>query len=94
MNDPLGPLLVLTYDYPPDVLERRAPHREGHLAHARAWKADGRLVMGGALGDPPHSGVLVFRAGREEVEAFASQDPYVQQSVATGYRIEPWNVVI
>ena len=91
---PGDPLVALFYDYPADVLERRAPHREAHLAAAREYKQDGRLVMGGVLGDPPHGALLVFRASREEVEAFAAADPYVVNGVATGWRVEPWNAVL
>ncbi len=95
MSDPpAGPLLALFYDYPGDVLERRAPHRESHLSLAREWKESGRLLMGGALGDPPHGALLVFRADLNEVEEFVAQDPYVARGIATGWRIEPWNVVV
>ena len=89
-----GQLLALFYDYPQDVLERRAPHRQDHLELARGWKESGRLLMGGALGDPPHGALLVFRADRPAVEEFVAADPYVAREVATGWRIEPWNVVV
>ena len=84
-------LQVLLYDYVEDVLERRVPHRAAHLALAGRWKADGRMVMGGALGDPPHGGLLVFRSGAEE---FAAADPYVAAGIVTAWRVEPWTVVI
>jgi uncharacterized protein YciI len=41
---------LLFYDYVEGILERRAPHREAHLAHVRAWKDDRRLLMAGAVG--------------------------------------------
>jgi uncharacterized protein YciI len=86
---------LLLYDYVENIVERRAPHREQHLAYARRFKDDGRLVMAGAIGDPPHGAVLVFRAeDRAEVEAFADGDPYVVAGLVTARRIEPWNVVI
>lgn len=86
---------ALFYDYVEDVLEKRAPHRDAHLALARAWKDEGKLVAGGALGDPPHGGLLVFLVDdAAEVEAFASQDPYVENGVVTSWRVEPWNVVV
>jgi uncharacterized protein YciI len=89
-----GPHHLLFYDYVEDIVERRAPHREAHLAHARTYK-DGRLVAGGAVGDPPHGGVLVFRVDdAAEVEAFAREDPYVREGLVTAWRVEPWNVVI
>jgi uncharacterized protein YciI len=88
-------LHLLLYDYVEDVLERRTPYRDGHLTHATRWREEGKLVMGGAIGDPPHGGVLVFRVGdADEVEAFAREDPYVQNGVVTSYRVEPWTVVV
>jgi hypothetical protein len=93
--DATGVHHILFYDYVDDVLERRAPHREAHLELARRWKQDGRLVAGGAVGDPPHGGVLVFRVDdASEVEGFAGEDPYVANGIVTGWRVEPWNVVV
>jgi len=51
----------LFYDYVEDVVAKRAPFRSDHLALARAWKDDGRIIMAGALGDPPHGALFVFR---------------------------------
>ena len=39
-----GPHLILFYDYVPDIVERRAPHREAHLARIGEWTADGRIM--------------------------------------------------
>jgi len=50
------------------------------------------MVMGGAIGDPPHGGVLVFREGA--AEGFAAEDPYVAAGIVTAWRVEPWNVVV
>lgn len=86
---------ALFYDYVEDVVEKRAPHREAHLALAREWKDAGRLVAGGALGDPPHGALLVFLVDdASEVEQFATRDPYVQNGIVTAWRVEPWNVVV
>jgi uncharacterized protein YciI len=85
---------LLLYDYPDDVLERRAPHRDEHLALVREWKDDGRLLLAGAIGDPVNGGALAFRVeSAADVEAFVGADPYVREGVITGHRIEPWNVV-
>jgi uncharacterized protein len=85
---------ALFYDYVDNIVERRAPHRPAHLELYRHWRAEGRLVMGGAIGDPPHGGLIVFDVdGREEVEAFAEADPYVQNRLVTARRVEPWAVV-
>lgn len=91
----IGPHVLLSYDYVDDILERRGPHREAHLAHLRVWLEDGRLVAAGALGDPPTGAVLIFSARPpEEVESFVHADPYVAAGLVTGWRIAPWNVVV
>ena len=48
-------LHILFYEYVDDLLERRAPHREGHLALIKRWHDEGRIGMAGALGNPPHA---------------------------------------
>jgi uncharacterized protein YciI len=90
---PLGSVQALHYDYVPDVVERRAAHREAHLALARRFREEGRLVMGGALGDPPQAALLVFR-DEASAREFASVDPYVAAGIVTAWRVEPWNVVV
>jgi hypothetical protein len=85
---------ILFYDYVEDILERRGPHREAHLAGIRAGREAGQVVMAGAIGDPPHGAVIVF--GDVEpaaIEAFARSDPYVEAGLVAAWRIEPWNVV-
>lgn len=88
-------LFVLTYDYVPDVLEKRTPHRPGHLALIQELHAAGTILYAGAF-DPPTDGALfVFKAAAAaEVEAFVRRDPYVKHGVVTGHRIRPWNVVV
>lgn len=86
---------ILTYDYVPDVLARRAPFRADHLALAREQQEAGKLLLAGAF-DPPTDGALfVFKAeSAAEVEAFVARDPYVKNGIVTGHRVRPWNVVI
>ncbi len=85
---------ALFYDYVPNMAERRGPHREDHIAHIRAEREAGRLVMAGALGDPPHGGLLVFGDVDETVVAtFVDTDPYMRAGLITAWRVEPWNIV-
>ncbi len=84
---------LLTYDLAPDYLERRAAFREAHLAMAWAAADEGRLVLGGAVGDPPESALLVFTEAAA-AEAFARGDPYVLQGLVRGWRVTPWTTVI
>jgi len=74
--------------------QARAPHREAHLALVARYVDEGKLFMGGALGNPPHGGLLVFRGDDPAVaERFAGEDPYVANGVVTRWRVEPWTVV-
>lgn len=85
---------ILFYDYVEDVLERRGPYREAHLAGIRAEREAGRVVMAGAVGDPPHGAVIVFTGVEPDaIEEFARADPYVQAGLVAAWRVEPWNVV-
>jgi uncharacterized protein YciI len=89
-----GPHLILFYDYVPDILDRRGPHREEHLARIGEAVDDGRIVTAGALGDPPTGAAIVFAdVGADAVEAFAEGDPYVRNGLVTGRRVVPWTVV-
>ncbi len=86
---------ILFYDYVPDVLERRAPFRDEHLARIASEREAGRITMAGALGDPPSGAAIVFSPDVEvsEVDAFADGDPYVQGGIVTGRRVVSWNLV-
>jgi uncharacterized protein YciI len=86
---------VLFYDYVPDILDRRGPHREAHLARLREWAADGRVVAAGALGDPPTGAAIVFRVDDPaRIAEYMDGDPYVAAGLVTGHRIVPWALAI
>lgn len=90
------PVCLLTYEYVADIVERRAPHREAHLAHIREFTADRGLAVAGAVGDPPTGGLFVFEHETDpaaEAADFAAGDPYVAAGLVTAQRIEPWTVV-
>jgi uncharacterized protein YciI len=87
-----GPLHILFYDYIENVLELRAPHRDGHLGGIRAGMDDGRIVMAGPLGDPPHGAAIVFK-DKAAAEAFAQADPYVTNGLVTDWRVDLWTQV-
>lgn len=90
-----GSYVLLFYDYVPDVLDRRDPHRAAHLNHARAAKERGELVNVGAVGSPPSGALFVFAdIGSTAVTDFADADPYVSAGLVTGRRVEPWTVVV
>ena len=78
----------------PDILERRAPPRQAHLARIAEWVDAGPMLMAGAVGDPPTGGLFVFGdVPPDEVERFAQGDPYVLAGLVTARRIAPWTVV-
>jgi hypothetical protein len=81
---------VLFYDYVDNMLERRAPHRPAHLERINQWRDDGKIVLSGAIGDPPHGALIVFDVeDPAEVEQFAAEDPYVLAELVTQRRVEP-----
>jgi uncharacterized protein len=85
---------LLLYEYVPDIVERRGPHRPSHLGLVRRWKDDGRIEIAGALGDPPRGAAFAFRvAGEADVEEFVAADPYVAAGLVASRRVERWNVV-
>lgn len=85
-------LKLLIYDYVEDIVEKRAPHRPAHLELVGGWVEDGRVVGGGATGDPPSGALIVFRESGSP-EEFVELDPYVREGLVTAWRVEPWTVV-
>lgn len=89
-----GPHKILLYDYVADVLERRAPHRDAHLARIAEWIESGSLLMAGATGDPPTGALFVFGdVPDEEINRFADDDPYRAAGIVAKREIKPWTVV-
>jgi uncharacterized protein YciI len=86
---------LLIYDVVDDYVERRAPLRAAHIAHARESVARGELVLGGALANPPDMAVLLFRgASPAAAEAFAKSDPYVTNGLVKSWRVREWTTVL
>jgi uncharacterized protein YciI len=85
---------VLTY-FVEEVAEKRAPHREAHLAHLRELHDKGTLLLGGALLDPMDAGLLILRAeSKDAVEAILATDAYAQNGIWTKLVVREWNVVV
>ena len=86
---------LLTLEYVDDMLEKRGPHREEHLAGAQRGFDAGEIVMAGALTDPVDAGVFVFKnVSEERVKAFAEADAYVRAGLVPKYTIRNWMVVV
>ncbi len=90
---PQAPHFLLIYDLAPDYLQRRAQHRDAHLA--LAWKAAdaGELLLGGALEEPTEQAFLLFRGSREAALRFAAADPYVKHGLVKTFKVKQWNTV-
>jgi uncharacterized protein YciI len=85
---------LLLYSYVDDMADRRGPYREAHLERIRAEREAGRIVMAGALGNPPTGGAIVWLGVEpEQIEAFVAADPYVEAGLVTSSRVERWNLV-
>jgi uncharacterized protein YciI len=86
---------LLFYDYVDNIVERRVPFRQEHLALADEAHKRGELLMAGALTEPVDGAVFVFTTDdRSVVENFVARDPYVREGLVTSSRIRSWNVVI
>lgn len=89
-----GRHLLLEYDYVEDILDRRGPFREAHLAHLAAAKERGLVIAAGAAGDPPERAMIVLSDDPAAAEALAAEDPYVLNGLVTEWRVTPWTVVV
>ncbi len=87
-------LYLLIYDFVDDYLERRTALRPEHLALCRQAVARGEMLAGGAVGNPPESGLLLFQGAAEHAEKFAVADPYVTRGLVTRWQVKPWTTVV
>jgi len=84
-------LYVLQYDYVENVLEKRAPYREAHLAAFGKQVQNGNLILGGVINYPPTGALIIFRnLTVDDIEQFVQQDPYVINGIVTKYTIQPY----
>ncbi len=84
---------LLRYELAPDYLERRPAFRDAHLALAWAAVARGELLLGGAVGDPVESALLLFTQA-EAARAFPAADPYVVNGLVRRWSVVPWATVV
>jgi uncharacterized protein YciI len=80
------------YELAADYLDRRGGFRSHHLALAWAAADKGALLLGGAVGDPVESALLLF-TDAEAARAFAEADPYVAEGLVRAWRVVPWATV-
>ena len=79
-----------------NYLESREQYRAGHLRAGREAVERGELLLGGAVGEGPFRGLLIFTGENpvEAAKAFAAADPYVIKSVVTSWTASPWTTVL
>jgi len=86
---------ALFYDVVDDFVARRAAYRDEHLRLARESQGRGELVLAGALADPADGALIIFQAeSAAPAEAFARNDPYVQNGLVTHWTVRNWTVVV
>ena len=84
---------LLRYTLAPDYLARRGAYRDAHLGLAWAASERKELLLGGAVGDPVESALLLF-ADEDAARAFAEADPYVKAGIVTGWQVLPCATVV
>jgi len=86
---------LLIYEIAPDYLTRRAEFRGAHLRLANQAAEKGELILGGAVGDPVESSLLLFKCDSPDIPAaFAQSDPYVLTGIVVRWKVSPWNTVV
>ena len=88
---------LLKYEYIPEVLEKRGPYREEHIALANQFIEEGSCLSGGPVGEVdmqvPKGALFVFKDA-SSAQKYAEGDPYVANGIVTKYSIQEWNVVV
>ncbi|CAF1160140.1 unnamed protein product [Adineta ricciae] len=88
-------LHILHYDYVENVVEKRKPYREAHLAFINKQVESGNVILGGAAGNPPSEAFLIFRnLSSKQIEEVAQRDPYVVHGIARKYSVKPYMAVV
>ncbi|MDB5147974.1 MAG: hypothetical protein JWQ57_1994 [Mucilaginibacter sp.] len=89
--------LVTAYDYTDgEAFHRRMAARPHHVDGAKALKASGNFVVGGAMlneeGKMIGSTMIVQFETDEEMEAWKQNDPYITQKVWESVDVKPFKV--
>jgi uncharacterized protein YciI len=87
--------LIIAHDGTDEgALERRMAAREAHLVGARAMKAGGSMILGGAILDDDGrmvgSSCIVEFPDRAAVDAWLAADPYVTGDVWRKIEVRPF----
>mmetsp|Transcript_31402 Transcript_31402/g.68662 ORF Transcript_31402/g.68662 Transcript_31402/m.68662 type:complete len:143 (-) Transcript_31402:1102-1530(-) len=85
---------LLEYVYVPEILDKRGPYREEHLAMAKEQIAAGNMKYGGPL-NPPTGAVFLWTCDDPAIiEEYAKKDPYVKAGLVPSYKITEWSILL
>lgn len=84
------PKYVLWGTYCDNVLEKRAPFREAHLAGLKAQKDNGILITLGPTQDTTQVFGIYEAPDQATVEKLVESDPYWQNGIWTSYTVKEW----
>ena len=89
-----GKHYLLYYKYVEGILEKRAPHRPGHLALATELFNKGLLTHAGAHGDATGACFVFDCPDESTVQGFVDNDPYVANGLVPEYSIKEWMLAV
>jgi uncharacterized protein len=81
---------VLWGSYCEDVVNKRAPYREAHLAGLAQQKADGILVTIGPTQDLTKVFGIYEATSEQQVRDLIEGDPYWINKIWTEYQVKEW----
>jgi uncharacterized protein len=81
---------VLWGSYCEDVVTKRAPYREAHLAGLAQQKADGILVTIGPTQDLTKVFGIYEATDEQQVRNLIEADPYWVNNIWTEYQVKEW----
>ncbi|MEY2985508.1 MAG: hypothetical protein RLZZ568_2125 [Cyanobacteriota bacterium] len=84
------PKYVLLGTYCDNVLEKRTPFREAHLAGLQTQKQNGVLVTIGPTKDLAEVFGIYDAPDQATVEKLVESDPYWQNGIWTSYQVKEW----
>ena len=87
---------TLRYTYVDGMIDKRTPHRPGHISLAKEFSANGYLIAGGAYNTTPSptGGLFIFKSTKSVVEDFVKKDPYNEAKLLTSVEIDEYNLVV
>lgn len=89
--------LITGYDYTDaDALQRRMNVRPHHLDEAKDLKANGNLVLSGAILNDDRKMIgtvmIVQFETEEELQAWQQKEPYITQKIWETFDVKPYKV--